>query len=235
MATTIKGYFLGHSAFKFVTGKGTVILVDPFLKDNPKTPDEHKKQDKVDYILLTHGHEDHVGDTLDIAKETGCKVVSIVELSGLLKKKGLDESQAIEFNKGGSIQFDEFKVSLTNANHSSSFGGEYAGDPAGIVIKFDDITIYHAGDTNIMQDFRLYKDLYNPDVSILPIGDYYTMGHEEAALSAGMLQSPFFVPCHYGTFPPLIGNPKEFKKLAEKITDGKSKVLLPEPGDEFLQ
>lgn len=234
MDTKIKAYWLGHSAFKFVTEKDTVILVDPFLSSNPTTPKGEKKQKKVDFILLTHGHEDHVGDTLDIAKETGCKVVSIVELSGLLKKHGLKEDQAVEFNKGGTIKFDEFSVTLTNANHSSSFGGEYAGDPAGLVIKFDDITIYHAGDTNIMPDFFIYNDLYKPDISILPIGDHYTMGPAEAALSASMIKSRYAVPCHYGTFGPLTGDPKDFKKETERLTDGKTTVLIPKAGEEFL-
>ncbi len=235
LETNVKLYWLGHSAFKIIAPNDSVLLIDPFLSQNPKTPDSEKNQDKVDYILLTHGHEDHVGDTLDIAKNTGCKVVSIVELSGLLKKQGLAEEQAVEFNKGGKLEFDGFSVSMTNANHSSSFGGEYAGDPAGLVISFtDDITIYHAGDTNIMPVFSIYKDLYAPDVAILPIGDYYTMGHSEAALSATMLRPKIAIPCHYGTFPVLVGDPEKFKKETEEKTDGNTQVIIPEAGKSIF-
>src|SRR5690554_3461989 len=119
METNIKAWWLGHSAFRIESPSGKIIYIDPFLTGNPVTPDEHKKPDDVDYILLTHGHEDHVGDTLAIAEECGCKVVAQVELSILLKKHGLAEEQSIEFNKGGTVHFDDFSVTLVHANHSS--------------------------------------------------------------------------------------------------------------------
>jgi L-ascorbate metabolism protein UlaG (beta-lactamase superfamily) len=230
MKTKIKLMWLGHSAFKMVSPKGKIILIDPFLTHNPTTPESEKTQSDVDYILLTHGHEDHVGDTLDIAAKTGAKVVSIVELSGLLKQDGLSADQAVEMNKGGSIHLDDFTVTMTNANHSSSFGGRYAGDPAGLMIKFDDdITVYHAGDTNIMPDFELYQKLYSPKVSLLPIGDYYTMGVKEASLAAKMLKSKVFIPMHFGTFPVLTGSAEDFKATVQ--LNQKSKVLLPKAGE----
>lgn len=231
MNTNVDITYLGHSAFKLQSPAGKIILIDPFLSGNPLTPEAHKNPGAVDYILLTHGHEDHVGDTLEIAAKTGAKVVSIVELSALLKADGLAEAQAIEMNKGGSIRLDDVTVSMTNANHSSSFGGRYAGDPAGLVLRFDDdITVYHAGDTNIMPDFELYAELYKPDVTLLPIGDYYTMGDKEAALAASMLKSPVFVPIHYGTFPPLTGSPEVFKEETERLTAGGSEVHIIKPG-----
>lgn len=233
METSVEAYWLGHSAFKLVSPSGAQILVDPFLSQNPNTPDEFKQPDEVDYILLTHGHGDHVGDTLDIAERTGCKVVSNVELSGLLKKHGLNEDLAVEFNKGGTIEFDDFSVTLVSANHSSSFQGEYAGDPGGLVISFDDdITFYHLGDTNIFYDLELYGELYQPDVIAVPMGDHYTMGPEEAAMCCDLIQADYAVPIHYGTFPVLTGDPNDFKESTEELTD--TEVWIPKAGKNFL-
>lgn len=233
METQIQGHWLGHSAFKFTSQSGKVIYVDPFLKDNPSTPDELKEVKEADYVLLTHGHEDHVGDTLEIAENTGCKVLGTVELMGLLKKHGLAEEQALEFNKGGTVHFEDFSVTLVSANHSSSFGGEYAGEPGGLILSFeDDICVYHMGDTNIFADLELYGELYRPHVVLAPIGDLYTMGHEEAAYAVDMIGAEVAVPMHYGTWPPLTGDPQEFKSILEEISD--TDVLIPEAGDEFL-
>ena len=221
--------WLGHSAVKIIAPNDKVLLIDPFLTHNPKTPENEKIQPKVDYIFLTHGHEDHVGDTLEIAKATGAKVVAMVELSGLLKSDGLPEDQAVEMNKGGSIEFDGFTVTMTHANHSTSFGGRYAGEPAGFVIGFKkDITVYHAGDTCIMPDFKLIRKLYKPDLAFLPIGGHYTMGVKEAVLASGMLKAKKTVPIHYGTWPILSGSPEEF---ADKATDKHTEVVVATPGE----
>lgn len=232
MNTSVEAYWLGHSAFQLVSPQGQIILIDPFLKDNPVTPDQWKKPESADFILLTHGHEDHVGDTLEIAERTGCKVVSQVELSGLLKKHGLNEDQAVEFNKGGTIDFNDFSVTLVSANHSSSFGGEYAGEAGGLVITFDDLTIYHLGDTNIFYDLELYGEIYEPDLVCVPVGDWYTMGPHEAAMACDLIQASYAVPIHYGTFPVLTGTPEEFRDETEKLTD--TEVWIPEAGENFL-
>ena len=233
MNTNIKAWWLGHSAFRLESPNGQVIYIDPFLSQNPTTPDEYKQPDDIDYILLTHGHDDHVGDTLDLAEKTGCKVVSQVELSRLLKKHGLNDDQAVEFNKGGSLHYDDFSVTMVNANHSSSFQGEYAGEAAGLVISFeDDICFYHMGDTNIFTDLEFYAGMYEPHVVAAPMGDYYTMGPQEAALCMEILKPKIAVPIHYGTFPPLTGEPEDFKEYTEEYSD--TEVLIPEAGDQFL-
>jgi L-ascorbate metabolism protein UlaG (beta-lactamase superfamily) len=234
MNTSVKAFWLGHSAFKLESPSGKIIYIDPFLSQNPTTPESEKQPEKADYILLTHGHEDHVGDTLEIAKRTGCTVVAQVELSHLLKKHGLDEDQRIEFNKGGTVSFDDFSVTLVTANHSSSFGGEYAGEAGGLVVSFkDDITFYHLGDTNIFSDLELYEDMYEPDVLAVPVGDHYTMGPEEAAYAVEMMSAEIAIPIHYGTFPVLTGKPEDFKSHTEEISD--TKVLIPEAGENFLK
>lgn len=234
MDTKLQGYWLGHSAFKFVSPKGNIIYVDPFLKDNPSTPDELKEVEKADFILLTHGHEDHVGDTLEIAESTGCKVVGIVELIGLLTDKGLSEDQAVAFNKGGTVRFDDFSVTMVSANHSSSFDGKYAGDPAGLILSFeDDLCIYHMGDTNIFTDLTLYGELYEPHMVLAPIGDHFTMGPQEAAYAVEMVNPNLAVPIHYGTWPPIDSDPNEFKEVLQEISD--VEVLIPDVGKEFLK
>lgn len=234
MQTAVQARWLGHSAFKLVSPAGKTILVDPFLTQNPTTPEEYKQQNDVDYILLTHGHADHVGDTLDIAQQTGCTVATMVELSRLLvSKHGLDEDQAVEFNKGGTVSFDDFSVTIVSANHSSSYQGDYAGDPAGLVFSFDDdITFYHLGDTNIFYDLELYGKLYEPDVIAVPMGDHYTMGPKEAAMACELIQTDYAVPVHYDTFPVLTGNPEDFRKYTQESTD--TEVWIPEAGENFL-
>ena len=234
METNVKAHWLGHSAVKIETPGGKIIYIDPFLKNNPSTPDEFKEVKAADYVLLTHGHDDHVGDTLEIADNTGAKVVGILELIGLLTKEGLSEDQGIGFNKGGTVHFDEFSVTMVSANHSSSYNGQYAGDPAGLILSFDDdICIYHMGDTNIFADLELYGELYEPHVVLAPIGDHFTMGPEEASYAVQMMYPDIAVPVHYGTWPPIDADPEEFKTLLEGTSD--TKVIIPEIGENFLK
>jgi L-ascorbate metabolism protein UlaG (beta-lactamase superfamily) len=224
--------WLGHSAVKLISPKGNIIYIDPFLSQNPSTPEELKSVEKADYILLTHGHEDHVGDTIEIAKNTGAKVVGIVELMGLLGKEGLSDDQSVAFNKGGTVHFDDFSVTMVSANHSSSFNGQYAGDPAGLIISFeDDICVYHMGDTNIFADLELYGELYDPHLVFAPIGDHFTMGPEEAAYAVEMIDPEIAVPIHYNTWPPIEADPSIFKEVLEEFD---IEVRVPNIGENFI-
>ena len=233
METNVQAYWLGHSAVKLISPKGNIIYIDPFISQNPAVPDDLKQVDEADFILLTHGHDDHVGDTLEIAAKTGAKVVGMLELISLLWKEGLGEDQGIQMNKGGTVHFDDFSVTMVSANHSSSYKGQYAGDPAGLVISFeDDVCIYHMGDTNIFADLELYGELYEPTVVLAPIGDHFTMGPEEAAYAVEMIEPELAIPVHHGTWPPIASDPNEFKEVLEELTD--TEVIIPEIGDIFL-
>lgn len=234
MKTSVQATWLGHSTFELITPNGKHILIDPFLKGNPATPEHLKEPEKVDYILLTHGHEDHVGDTVEIANRTNCEVLGNIELIDLLTEKhGLNVDKTYDPNKGGTVHFDEFSVTLVSANHSSSYQGDYAGDPGGLIINFkDDICIYNLGDTNIFTDLEIYGKLYSPDIALVPIGDHYTMGPKEAVWATEMIQPKIAIPMHYGTFPVLTGDANVFKKEVENRCD--TKVLIPEVGKEFL-
>jgi L-ascorbate metabolism protein UlaG (beta-lactamase superfamily) len=223
--------WLGHAAFRFDTPGGKRVYVDPFLS-NPKCPEDEKEPDRVDLIALTHGHDDHVGDTLALAQKFGCQVVAPVELADwLVWMKGLDQEKAHDPNKGGTVDVDGVKVTLTHAQHSSSTFDEdhmvYLGEPVGLVFEAENGTkLYFAGDTNVFGDMQLIKRLYAPDVAILPIGGHFTMDPREAAVALEFLGVDRCVPCHYGTFPILVGTPDELRELAPNV-----EVLSPEPGE----
>jgi L-ascorbate metabolism protein UlaG (beta-lactamase superfamily) len=227
MATSLT--WLGHSAFRVDSPGGKRIYVDPFLSGNPKTPESEKEPERCDLIVLTHGHVDHVGDTVAIHQRLGCPVVALVELRGWLSSQGVEESWAHGPNKGCTVTIDGVKVTLTDANHSSSSGdGTYLGEPAGIVLELEvGFKIYFAGDTNVFGDMSLIGRIYSPDLAVLPIGDHYTMGPREAAVALELLGVIRCVPCHYGTFPLLFGTPDELRQLAPPGVE----VLSPEPGE----
>jgi L-ascorbate metabolism protein UlaG (beta-lactamase superfamily) len=219
--------WLGHASFRFDTPGGKRVYVDPWL-DNPKCPDSEKQAERADLIALTHGHGDHVGATLDIAKQHGSAVVAIVELRGWLGKQDLGESMAHAANKGGTVDVDGVKVTLTNAFHSSAADdGTYLGEACGLVIEVENGTkLYFAGDTCVFGDMQLIGRIYEPDVAILPIGGHFTMDPREAAVALELLGTKRCVPCHYGTFPLLAGTPDELKRLAPGV-----EVLTPAPGE----
>ncbi len=221
--------WLGHAAFRFDTPSGKRVYVDPFLTGNPKCPASEQQPERVDLILLTHGHGDHVGDTVDLAKRHGARVIAPVELRDSLElRHGLEGGAGSDPNKGGTVDADGVKVTLTDANHSSSDDElNYTGEPVGLVVDVEGaVRLYFAGDTNVFGDMHLIRRLYEPDVAILPIGDHFTMGPREAAVALELLGTQRCVPCHYGTFPILRGTPDELRELAPDV-----EILAPEPGE----
>jgi L-ascorbate metabolism protein UlaG (beta-lactamase superfamily) len=230
MATELT--WLGHAAFRVDTPGGKRMYVDPFLHGNPKCPESELEPERCDLIALTHGHDDHRGDTIAIAQKFGCPVIAQVELRGWLSVKGLPEDPTQAINKGGTVDVGGVKLTLTHANHSSSAfeGGTflYTGESCGFVVELEDgVRLYVAGDTNVFGDMQLIGRIYSPDIALLPIGDHYTMGPREAAVAIELLGVQRIVPCHYGTFPILTGTPDELRRLAPAGVE----ILSPEPGE----
>jgi L-ascorbate metabolism protein UlaG (beta-lactamase superfamily) len=225
---TIPLTWLGHASFRLDSPGGKRIYVDPWLTGNPKCPEAEQKPERVDLIALTHGHGDHVGDTISLWKQFEPPVVALVELRGWLASQGLPEDMTQAPNKGGTAHVEGIEITLTDANHSSSTeDGTYAGEPAGLVIELEDgFTIYFAGDTNVFGDMALIRRIYEPDVAVLPIGGHFTMGPREAAVALELLGTKRCVPSHYGTFPLLTGTPGELRRLAPGV-----ELIAPEPGE----
>jgi L-ascorbate metabolism protein UlaG (beta-lactamase superfamily) len=211
--------WLGHAAALITTAKGTQILIDPFLEQNPKYPKDYKLPEKIDLLLLSHGHGDHIADAVSVAKKHKAQAVGIFELVSWLHSKGVED--IVGMNLGGTYRFKDVAVSLVEAKHSSSIqdGKDtlYAGIAAGFVIAIDGgPVIYHAGDTSVFSDMQILKDLYSPEIGLLPIGDHYTMSPKAAALAANYLGLKTVIPIHYGTFPELTGTPEELKTHLQK-------------------
>jgi L-ascorbate metabolism protein UlaG (beta-lactamase superfamily) len=216
----IKITWLGHATFRIQTPKGKTILVDPWVMHNPACPETEKTVKSVDVMLITHGHGDHIGDAVEIAKNHVPKVVGIPELCGWLEKKGVENIAMM--NKGGTQQVGDIKVTMVHADHSCGIqdGDEliYGGEACGYVIEFDNsLKIYHAGDTNVFGDMKIIHELYAPDIAMLPIGDHFTMGPREAAYACDLLKAKTVIPMHFATFPVLTGTPGELSKLAHGV------------------
>lgn len=209
--------WLGHSAFLIESVNAKRILVDPFLDGNPKYPGG-VDLDSIDAVLVTHGHSDHVGDTITIAKH-GATVVAQVELASILEGVGVPASSLVAMNKGGTAEVHGIGVTMVNAFHSTSYEGAeypiYAGEAAGYVITLEDgYVIYHAGDTMIFGDMKLIGELWRPDLALLPIGGFYTMDPRQAGHALGLLGASDVIGMHWGTFPPLVGTPAQLREYA---------------------
>ena len=236
--TDLKGTsitWLGHATVLITTPRGTTILIDPFLEHNPKFPKDYKLPEKIDLLLLTHGHMDHVADAVPVAKTHGPQTFGMVELIGYLDSKGLDSGKSVGMNIGGSHTHADVTFTMTEARHSSSADDNgkavYCGDPAGYVIAIDGgPVLYHAGDTAAFSDMQLIKELHRPTLAMLPIGDHYTMGPKGAALAAKFLGVKTVLPIHWGTFPVLTGNPAALEK---ELAGTGIAVIHTEPGKKL--
>ena len=224
----------GHSAFKLHFG-GTVMLIDPFFTGNPAfVTDKAEAIKDVSQIVLTHGHADHVGDTLEIAKENGATVTANYDLCMWLASKGLEKFNPM--NTGGTTDLGAFTVTMVRADHSSGDIKDgmpiYLGNPCGVIIKtIGEPTVWHVGDSDIFSDMALIAEIHQPKVAIVPIGDRFTMSPVTAAMAVKRFIKPeTAIPCHYGSFP--IIEPNADKFVAEMKGD-KAKVIVPDKGKPF--
>lgn len=211
--------WLGHSAVKIKGSK--IVIIDPFLTGNPAASTSPETITEADAVVVTHDHGDHLGDAFAIAKQTGAVLFAIHEIAVMAEAEGI---RAEGMNIGGSVENNGVIVHMVQALHSCE-----KGDPAGVVIELDGKNIYHAGDTGLTYDMKLVGEFFHPDLSLLPIGDRYTMGPASAAKAVEFTQTKKVIPIHYGTFPIVDTDPEEFK---QKVGDT-AEVIILKPGETY--
>ncbi len=216
--------FLGHACFEITEGD-TSVLIDPFLSGNPKAAVEASEVEPT-HILLTHGHVDHIGDTVDIAKRTGAQVVAIVEIANELTEAGVENVS--DPNLGGTVKFDWGWVKLVPAWHTSTTPDGTANTPAGLLIGIGGKVVYHLGDTALFSDLKLVAHRGDAiDVALMCIGGHYTMDRLDAVVAAEFVEAGTVIPCHYDTFPPIETDAEAFKSDVESQTSSKVEILAP--------
>jgi len=219
---SVRVTYHGHACFA-IEGGGAKLLVDPFLSGNPRA-DIGPEEIEADYILVSHAHGDHLGDTLGIARRTGATVISNTEIARYCATQGLDVHA---MHIGGGHDFPFGRVKLTIAHHGSSFpDGSYGGNPAGFLITIEGQTVYFAGDTGLTYDMKLLADV-GIDLAILPIGDNYTMGPDDALQAVSFLQPRLVVPIHYDAFPVIQQDPRAFLDRVASATGIAGQILRP--------
>lgn len=228
--------WLGHAALRLTLPDERVVLIDPWLRDNPSCPSDLKEPARCDFLALTHGHDDHINDAARLIERHNPQVIAAFELCAHLGLKS-PKGRFSPMNIGGTQEVDGVRFTMTRAYHSSGIdsadGPLYAGMPGGIIVGVEGLaSVYHAGDTDVFGDMKLIAELFAPKICVLPIGDCFTMGPAGAALATKMLDPACVIPIHYGTFPVLHGTPDAFRQaLPESMRE---RLIVPKVGASIV-